>query len=135
MSLNSLYLFKNVRITPDYSAVHDLTPQQWRDFLLGQSGSGKSGGELVWSNTGKLNYYRLPDTIRIEGNFDELRQATYGLLEDGMWNEDQPAKTSFKQMFFWVTDVRLVTQRTGDTLEGSQTVFRDVVELQVELDT
>lgn len=135
MSLNSLYLFKNVRITPDYSAVHDLTPQQWRDFLLGQSGSKQSGGELVWSNIGKLNYYRMPDTIRIEGNYDELRQATYGLLEDGMWNEEQPAKTSFKQMFFWVTDVRLVTQRTGDTLEGSQTVFRDVVELQVELDT
>lgn len=136
MSLNSLYLFRNVKITPDYSAVHDLTPQQWRDFLLGQSGSKQSGGELVWSNSGKLNYYRMPDTIRIEGNFDELRQATYGFLEDGMWNEDQPAKkTSFKQMFFWVTDVRLVTQRTGDTLEGSQTVFRDVVELQVELDT
>lgn len=134
MSLNSLYLFKNVRITPDYSTVHDLTPQQWRDFLLGQSGSKQSGGELVWSNIGKLNYYRMPDTIRIEGNYDELRQATYGLLEDGMWNEEQPAKTSFKQMFFWVTDVRLVTQRTGDTLEGSQTVFRDVVELQVEPD-
>ena len=135
MSLNSLYLFRNVRITPDYSAVHDLTPQQWRDFLLGQSGSKQSGGELVWSNIGKLNYYRMPDTIRIEGNFDELRQATYGLLEDGTWNKEKPAKkTSFKQLFFWVTDVRLVTQRTGDTREGSQTVFRDVVELQVEPD-
>lgn len=135
MSLNSLYLFKNVKITPDYSAVHDLTPQRWRDFLLGQSGSKQSGGELVWSSIGKLNYYRMPDTIRIEGNFDELRQATYGLLEDGEWDEKKPEKkTSFKQLFFWVADVRLVTQRTVDTLEGSQTVFRDVVELQVEPD-
>ena len=135
MSLNSLYLFKNVKITPDYSVVHDLDPQDWRDFLLGQGNFNHSAGDLVWNTVGKLNYYRVPDIIRVEGNFDELREATYGFLEDGMWNDQQPAKTSFKQMFFWVTDVRLITQRASDTTVGLQTVFRDVVELHVEVDT
>lgn len=135
MSLNSLYLFKNVKITPDYSVVHDLDPQDWRDFLLGQGDFDHSAGDLVWNTVGKLNYYRVPDIIRVEGNFDELREATYGFLEDGMWNDQQPAKTSFKQMFFWVTDVRLITQRASDTVVGAQTVFRDVVELHVEVDT
>lgn len=135
MSLNSLYLFKNVKITPDYSVVHDLDPQDWRDFLLGQGGFDHSAADLVWDVVGKLNYYRVPDIIRVEGNFDELREATYGFLEDGMWNDQQPAKTSFRQMFFWVTDVRLITQRASDTTVGLQTVFRDVVELHVEVDT
>ena len=135
MSLNSLYLFKNVKITPDYSVVHDLDPQDWRDFLLGQGDFDHSAADRVWNTVGKLNYYRVPDVIRVEGNFDELREATYGFLEDGMWNDQQPAKTSFKQMFFWVTDVRLITQRANDITVGAQTVFRDVVELHVEVDT
>ena len=137
MSLNSLYLFSNVRITPDYSVVHDMDPDTWRDFLLGQLDPMPPGADhdTVYVNTQKLNYYRMPDVIRIEGNYDVIRKATYGLLQDGMWNDQQPAKTSFKYVFFWVKNVRLITQRVNDHTEGTKTVFDDVVELELEMDT
>ena len=137
MSLNSLYLFSNVRITPDYSVVHDMDPDTWRDFLLGQLDPMPPGADhdTVYVNTQKLNYYRMPDVIRIEGNYDKLKKATYGLLQDGMWNNQQPARTSFKYVFFWVKNVRLITQRVNDHTEGTVTVFDDVVELELEMDT
>ena len=137
MSLNSLYLFSNVRITPDYSVVHDMDPDTWRNFLLGQVNPMPPGADhdTVYVNTQKLNYYRMPDVIRIEGNYDVIRKATYGLLQDGMWNDQQPAKTSFKYVFFWVKNVRLITQRVNDHTEGTKTVFDDVVELELEMDT
>ena len=137
MSLNSLYLFSNVRITPDYSVVHDMDPDTWRNFLLGQLDPMPPGADhdTVYVNTQKLNYYRVPDVIRIEGNYDVIRKATYGLLQDGMWNDQQPAKTSFKYVFFWVKNVRLITQRVNDHTEGTKTVFDDVVELELEMDT
>ena len=135
MSLNSLTLFKNVKITPDYSVVHDFTPDEWRNFLLGQNEDSHSAADIVWSNHLKLNYYRVPDVIRIEGNYDDIRTATYGMLEDGMWNDEQPAKTSFKYVFFWIRNVRLITQRSNDHTEGQRTVFDDVVELEIDVDT
>jgi len=135
MALNSLTLFKNVKITPDYSVVHDFTPDEWRNFLLGQNEDSHSAADIVWSNHLKLNYYRVPDVIRIEGNYDDIRTATYGMLEDGMWNDEQPAKTSFKYVFFWIRNVRLVTQRSNDHTEGQRTVFDDVVELEIDVDT
>lgn len=136
MSLNTLYLFSNVRITPDYSVVHDMDPDTWHDFLMGWLDPMPVGAdhEIVYSNNLKLNYYRMPDTLRIEGNYDKLKNATYGFLQDGMYNDQQPAKTSFKYIFFWVKDVRLITQRTNDHTEGGQTVFDDVVELELEMD-
>ena len=137
MSLNSLYLFSNVRITPDYSVVHDMDPGTWRDFLLGQLDPMPPGADhdTVYVNTQKLNYYRMPDVIRIEGNYDRIKKATYGLLQDGMWNDQQPAHTSFRYVFFWVKNVRLITQRVNDHTEGAVTVFDDVVELELEMDT
>lgn len=137
MSLNTLYLFSNVRITPDYSVVHDMDPDTWHDFLMGWLDPMPAGADqqIVYSNNLKLNYYRMPDTLRIEGNYDKLKNATYGFLQDGMYNDQQPAKTSFKYIFFWVKDVRLITQRTTDHTEGGQTVFDDVVELELEMDT
>lgn len=137
MSLNTLYLFSNVRITPDYSVVHDMDPDTWHDFLMGWLDPMPPGADqqIVYSNNLKLNYYRMPDTLRIEGNYDKLKNATYGFLQDGMYNDQQPAKTSFKYIFFWVKDVRLITQRTADRTEGGQTVFDDVVELELEMDT
>ena len=137
MSLNTLYLFSNVRITPDYSVVHDMDPDTWHDFLMGWLDPMPPGADqqIVYSNNLKLNYYRMPDTLRIEGNYDKLKNATYGFLQDGMYNDQQPAKTSFKYIFFWVKDVRLITQRTTDHTEGGQTVFDDVVELELEMDT
>ena len=136
MSLNTLYLFSNVRITPDYSVVHDMDPDTWHDFLMGCLDPMPPGADqqIVYSNNLKLNYYRMPDTLRIEGNYDRLKNATYGFLQDGMYNDQQPAKTSFKYIFFWVKDVRLITQRTTDHTEGAQTVFDDVVELELEMD-
>ena len=137
MALNTLYLFSNVRITPDYSVVHDMDPDTWHDFLMGWLDPMPPGADqqIVYSNNLKLNYYRMPDTLRIEGNYDKLKNATYGFLQDGMYNDQQPAKTSFKYIFFWVKDVRLITQRTSDRTEGGQTVFDDVVELELEMDT
>ena len=137
MALNSLYLFSNVRITPDYSVVHDMDPGTWRDFLLGQLDPMPPGADhdTVYVNTQKLNYYRMPDVIRIEGNYDRIKKATYGLLQDGMWNDQQPAHTSFRYVFFWVKNVRLITQRVNDHTEGAVTVFDDVVELELEMDT
>ena len=35
MSLNELKLFKNVKITPDYSVVHDMDSDTWKDYLMG----------------------------------------------------------------------------------------------------
>lgn len=137
MSLNTLYLFSNVRITPDYSVVHDMDPDTWHDFLMGWLDPMPPGADqqIVYSNNLKLNYYRMPDILRIEGNYDKLKNATYGFLQDGMYNDQQPAKTSFKYIFFWVKDVKLITQRTTDRTEGVQTVFDDVVELELEMDT
>lgn len=137
MSLNTLYLFSNVRITPDYSVVHDMDPDTWHDFLMGWLDPMPPGADqqIVYSNNLKLNYYRMPDILRIEGNYDKLKNATYGFLQDGMYNDQQPAKTSFKYIFFWVKDVKLITQRTNDRTEGGQTVFDDVVELELEMDT
>ena len=137
MALNTLYLFSNVRITPDYSVVHDMDPDTWHDFLMGWLDPMPPGAdqEIVYSNNLKLNYYRMPETIRLEGNYDKLKNATYGFLQDGLWNDQQVAKTSFKYVFFWVKNVRLLVQRSNDHTEGAQTVIDDVVELELEMDT
>ena len=61
--LHSVYLFKDVKITPDYSVVHDLTPDQWKTYLIGDANN-PGHGDIVFQQS--LNYYRLPDVIRIE---------------------------------------------------------------------
>ena len=139
MGLNHLKLFKNVKITPDYSVVHDMDPETWRQFLTGE----------LWENfpdwntdpperiyAADVNYYRLPDTIRVEGNFDELRQATYGYLQDGM--NTRIRGPSFGTIFFFVEDVRLLKQgsRFDQHQEGTEeepVTFVDAVDV-CELD-
>ena len=136
--LHSLYLFKNVKITPDYSVVHDLTPEDWRTYLIGDSETAGQG-DLVWQ--GDVNYYRLPDVIRIEGNYDDLRKATYGMIsgnEEADPEEMVVHSSMQRPMFFWVTDVRLVKQGCRIEVESQsrpwQKDYFDVVELSISVD-
>ena len=141
MSLNELKLFKNVKITSDYSVVHDMTPETWRKYLTGELWESNpewnnDSPEIVFSQS--VNYYRLPDTIRIEGNFDELRQATYGYLQD----TGGIRTPSFGTIFFFVEDVRLLKQGSRYDSEqvgpeGEQQTFVDAVdvcELDIKVD-
>ena len=141
MSLNELKLFKNVKITSDYSVVHDMTPETWRQYLTGELYEtnpdwNNDSPEIVFSQN--VNYYRLPDTIRIEGNYDELRQATYGYLHD-----IRGIRTpSFGTIFFFVEDVRLLKQasRLDSHREGTEEEpvtyvdAVDVCELDIKVD-
>ena len=141
MSLNELKLFKNVKITSDYSVVHDMTPETWRQYLTGELYEtnpdwNNDSPEIVFSQN--VNYYRLPDTIRIEGNYDELRQATYGYLHD-----IRGIRTpSFGTIFFFVEDVRLLKQasRLDSHQEGTEEEpvtyvdAVDVCELDIKVD-
>ena len=136
--LHSVYLFKDVKITPDYSVVHDLTPDQWKTYLIGDANN-PSHGDIVYQQS--LNYYRLPDVIRIEANYDEIRKVTYGMI-DGTRNTDPTQlviKESFERpMFFFVKDVRLIRQdsRTDKEEQTRPWVWdvKDVVELDIEVD-
>ena len=133
MSLNELALFKNVKITPDYSVVHDMDPDTWKQYLMGELW--ESNPE--WNNDSpeilfqqNVNYYRMPETIRVEGNFDLIRQATYGFLHDpaGVTNP------SFGTVFFFVNDVRLLKQHSNQVTEGGDATVVDVCELDISID-
>ena len=136
MSLNKLCLFKNVKITPDYSVVHDMDIETWKNYLLGwldPMPADSDTPEIVLSQT--VNYYRMPEVIRVEGNYDAIRKATYGFLEDGRHEGNETLRTSFKVLFFWVKDVRLLKQAANvDNTDPSDPLWKDVCELDVELD-
>ena len=133
MSLNELALFKNVKITPDYSVVHDMDPDTWKQYLMGELW--ESNPE--WNNDSpeilfqqNVNYYRMPETIRVEGNFDVIRQATYGFLHDPAG----VANPSFGTVFFFVNDVRLLKQHANQVTEGGDATVVDVCELDISID-
>lgn len=133
MSLNKLCLFKNVKITPDYSVVHDMDPDTWREYLTGELWEtnpdwNNDAPEILFSQT--VNYYRMPETIRIEGNFDLIRQATYGFLHDPAG----VANPSFGTVFFFVNDVRLLKQHCNQVTEGGDATVVDVCELDISID-
>ena len=136
MSLNKLALFKNVKITPDYSVVHDMDIETWKNYLMGwldPMPPDSDTPELVHAQT--INYYRMPEVIRVEGNYDAIRKATYGFLEDGRHEGNETLRTSFKLLFFWVKDVRLLKQSANvDNTDPSDPLWKDVCELDVELD-
>lgn len=118
-----LYLFRNVKITRDYSVTHDLTPAQWHAYL--QNINGEQTGDPsppVRVFGAEVNYYRLPDVIRIEGKYDEIRKATYGEL---LYIEG--ADTHI--YFFWVDSVRLIKASSTATPPR-----RDVIELEITND-
>ena len=133
MSLNELKLFKNVKITADYSVVHDMDPDTWRQYLTGElypvnPDWNNDSPEILFSQT--VNYYRMPETIRIEGNFDLIRQATYGFLHD----PTGVANPSFGSIFFFVNDVRLLKQHANQVTAGGDVTVQDVCELDISID-
>lgn len=130
MTLNTLYLFSNVKITRDYAVVQDMTPSDWFDYLTNKDSvqTGDPSPPSTVLNGMSVNYYRLPDVIRIEGNYDELRKATYGTLKTGQAS----GMPSFSLLHFWVDSVRLVKQ--GAYYPGL-TPSQDVVELEISPDT
>ena len=136
MSLNKLALFKNVKITPDYSVVHDMDSDTWKDYLLGQLDpmpADSSPPENVYYDE-RVNYYRMPETIRIEANYDIIRTATYGYLEDGLSEGNEGVNVSFRRIFFWVDDVRILKQFCNRDLESSSVEYKDVLELDITVD-
>ena len=133
MSLNELKLFKNVKITADYSVVHDMDPDTWRQYLTGElypvnPDWNNDSPEILFSQT--VNYYRMPETIRSEGNFDLIRQATYGFLHD----PTGVANPSFGSIFFFVNDVRLLKQHANQVTAGGDVTVQDVCELDISID-
>lgn len=132
MSLNELMLFSNVKITRDYSTVHDMDPEHWYDYLTNkdevQTGDPSPPG-LVYINQ-QVNYYRLPQTIRIEHNYELLRDATYGVISMTDTSLD-PTYGGRKHIFFWVDAVRMVKQHSNTQ---NTDVQKDVVELDVTPD-
>ena len=128
MSLNELKLFKNVKITPDYSVVHDMVPATWSSYLTNPPNTDTDPPVTVFSQS--VNYYRMPDVIRIEGNFDLIRQATYGFLRD----PTAVTKPSFGYIFFFVKDVKLLKQHSNQVTAGGDVTVQDVCELSIEID-
>ena len=136
MSLNKLALFKNVKITPDYSVVHDMDSDTWKDYLLGQLDpmpADSSPPENVYYDE-RVNYYRMPETIRIEANYDIIRTATYGYLEDGLSEGNEGVNVSFRRIFFWVKDVRILKQFSNRDLTSTPVEYKDVLELDIDID-
>ena len=137
--LHKLTLFKDVKITPDYSVVHDLTPSDWKDYLVGTPLNPTPNGDIVWE--GMVNYYRLPDVIRIEGNYDTLRKVTYGMVDCARGTDETQLiinESMERPMFFFVKNVRLVKQESRVDKDEVSTPMvwdvRDVVELEIEVD-
>lgn len=130
--LHKLTLFKDVKITPDYSVVHDMIPSAWKAYL-------DADGDMVWQ--GNVNYYRLPETIRIEGNYDTLRKVTYGMIDCGRTTDETQLiiqESMERPMFFFVRNVRLVRQESRVEKDDSSTPklweVLDVVELEISED-
>lgn len=132
MPLNNLKLFSNVKITRDYSVTHDMVPADWYAYLIndGNVQAGDPSPPALVANFEGINYYRLPDVIRVEMNYELLRNATYGVLTMTDASLD-PAYRGDKHLFFWVDSVRLVKQRSNT---GNIDLQRDVVELSVTPD-
>ena len=137
--LHKLTLFKDVKITPDYSVVHDMTPSDWKDYLVGTPLNPVANGDIVWE--GMVNYYRLPDVIRIEGNYDTLRKVTYGMVDCARGTDETQLiinESMERPMFFFVKNVRLVKQESRVDKDEVSTPMvwdvRDVVELEIEVD-
>ena len=137
--LHKLTLFKDVKITPDYSVVHDMTPSDWKDYLIGTPLNPTPNGDIVWE--GMVNYYRLPDVIRIEGNYDTIRKVTYGMVDCARGTDETQLiinESMERPMFFFVKNVRLIRQESRVDKDEASTPMvwdiKDVVELEIEVD-
>ena len=139
---NTLLLFSNVRITRDYSVVHDMDPETWYKYLTNTFAADDPNKTIRTNDTSppvvlyskSIDYYRLPETIRIQANYDEIRKATYGALlctDSILPSMNVP---SFRYLFFWVDSVRLVKQTAEVTGTSPNRTSSDVVELDITLD-
>ena len=137
--LHKLTLFKDVKITPDYSVVHDMTPSDWKDYLVGTPLNPNPNGDIVWE--GMVNYYRLPDVIRVEGNYDTIRKVTYGMVDCARGTDETQLvinESMERPMFFFVKNVRLIRQESRVDKDEASTPMvwdiKDVVELEIAED-
>ena len=141
-NLNNLSLFSNVRITRDYSVVHDMVPGTWYKYLTNTFADSDPNKAVRAADTSppvqlyskSIDYYRLPQTIRIQANYDTIRKATYGVLvcvDATLASMNVP---SFRYLFFWVDSVRLVKQTAEVTGTSPNRTSEDVVELDITPD-
>ena len=141
-NLNNLSLFSNVRITRDYSVVHDMVPETWYHYLTNSFSDSDPNKAIRAADTSppvqlysqSIDYYRLPQTIRIQANYDTIRKATYGVLvcvDSMLASMNVP---SFKYLFFWVDSVHLVKQTAEVTGTSPNRTSSDVVELDITPD-
>lgn len=87
----------------------------------------------VWS--GEVNYYRLPETVRIEARYDDIREAVYGSIEAVPVTGDDPVYQAFdRPMFFWIRKVRLVKEGARTVTNIGDKYMWDVVELEIAPD-
>ena len=123
MTLNTLQIFDGVKTTRDYSVVQDNTKQNWYNILT-------ANHTIVFSKN--VNYYRLPDVIRIEAKYETIRNCPYGCLilrdEDG---------SDYDRLYFWIDHVRLLKQNSLSERDENTNVIlsqTDVVELTIAED-
>lgn len=118
----SIYLFKDVPMTPDYSVTVDVGGATLFSHL-------QANGSVVWFEN-NFNYYRLPDMIRVEANYEQLRKCTYGCLLLQRGPNAAGESDHIRYLYFWVDGVRLVKQNAVTTVLGQ----KDIVELTVRED-
>ena len=99
--LRHISLFRNVPITRDGRIVTDLSPSEWAAYLRSES----SSVECIYSEDAA--YYRMPEPFVVEGDWDLLRTAEYGMLSvrTGTGGDDSP-------WFFWVDRTEPVSEDT-----------------------
>ena len=120
--LNTLQIFDGVKTTRDYSVVQDNTKQNWYNILT-------SNHTIVFSKD--VNYYRLPDVIRIEARYETIRTCPYGclILRDADGND-------YDRYYFWIDNVKLLKQN-AQTIRDAYDVIQsqnDVLELTIAED-
>ena len=120
--LNTLQIFDGVKTTRDYSVVQDNSKQNWYNILT-------SNHAIVFSKD--VNYYRLPDVIRIEARYETIRTCPYGclILRDADGND-------YDRFYFWIDHVRLLKQN-AQTVRDAYDVIQsqnDVLELTIAED-
>jgi len=136
VSLHTVRLYNKVNITPDYSIVTDLAPKDWLTLLNGGNFRGQPVlpvATTAWQ--GVVNYYRLPDVLRIEAPYNDIRKVTYGSIVGENSSSTQDAFE--RPMFFWVKKIRLVKEAasSADSAEVNGVVVQsDIVELEISVD-
>lgn len=134
MPLFTVTLYSDVYITRDYSTVQDLDPWDWRTELE------KTVNPIATKVADiQVDYYRLPNVLRLEVPYDKARKAVYGCIRDQAYddwdwaNDGEPEGAVYaRPTFFWVDAVRLVTAHVQS--HPSDDTYYDVVEFDISMD-